>query len=310
MGRTKRAARPFFVGVIFDYLNMFMTHKLLVVTFEDDLAQFEMFCYCLIKNWQGQKNLIVVFGKNTNNQTVQDIIDRVFSNEWTVEIKPTAYPTEIGWHEQQINKVVYSVNSSADDVIVFDSKDFMLKPCDLSTFKPDNRYRITYYLPGKLVDVEPDVRQLVDKTVDHLPNLSNLTPWIWNVNHLTKFWEYLNNRFNSYTTWKRFPGTSEWIAYYVFAWTDNTSGIPWHRNPKKMPLLISGGWAEQSYEQMLEQAKHFDQNANCVIWKHNRRLPDLRSLDVTKSVLSKYGIEQHVIDRVFDNYQPATRPWG
>jgi len=303
-------ARCFFVGLVFDYLNIFMTHKILVVTFEDDLAQFEMFCYCLTKNWQGQKNLIVVVGKNTNNQTVQDIISRIFSNEWTIEIKPTAYPTEIGWHEQQINKVFYSVNSNAEDVIVFDSKDFILKPCDLSTFKPDNRYRITYYLPGKLVDSEPDVRQLVDKTVDHLPNLSNLTPWIWNVSHLSKFWKYLNNRFDSYTTWKRFPYTTEWIAYYVFAWTDDESEIKWHRNPKKMPFLISGGWADQSYEGMLKQADQFDQDATCIIWKHNRRLPDLRSLEVTKSVLAKYGIEQHVIDRVFDNYQPATRPWG
>ena len=287
-----------------------MTHKLLVVTFEDDLAQFEMFCYCLTKNWQGQKNLIVVIGKNTNNQTVKDIIDRVFSDKWTVEIKPTAYPTEAGWHEQQINKVFYSVNSDAEDVIVFDSKDFILKPCDLSTFKPNNRYRITYYLPGKLVDSEPDVRQLVDKNVDHLPNLSNLTPWIWNISHLSKFWKYLNNKFDSYTTWKRFPFTTEWIAYYVFAWTDDESNIPWQRNPNKMPFLISGGWADQTYEGMLEQAAQFDQNAHCIIWKHNRRLLDLRSLDVTKSVLSKYGIEQHVIDRVFANYKPATRPHG
>ena len=287
-----------------------MTHKILVVTFQDDLAQFEMFCYCLAKNWQGQKNLIVVIGKNTDDQTVQDIVDRVFFNEWTVEIKPTAHPTEVGWHEQQINKVVYSVNSTANDVIVFDSKDFMLKPCNLSTFKPDNRYRITYYLPGKLVDSNPDVRQLVDKPVDHLPNLSNLTPWIWNVSHLDKFWEYLNNRFDSYTTWKRFPCCSEWLAYYVFAWTDEASEILWHRNPKKMPFLVSGGWANQTYEDMLEQADHFDQNTNSIIWKHNRRLPDVRSIDVTKSVLMKYGIEQHIIDRVFDNYKTATRPWG
>jgi hypothetical protein len=287
-----------------------MTHKILVVTFQDDLSQFEMFCYCLNKNWQGQKDLIVVIGKNTNDQRVQDIVSQAFSNEWTVEIKPTACPTKIGWHEQQINKVFYSVNSNADDVVVFDSKDFMLKPCDFSTFKSDNRYRITYYLPGKLIDSEPKISKLVDKKVDHLPNISNLTPWVWNVNHLTKFWNHLNNRFDSYTTWKQFPCCSEWISYYVFAWTDEASGIQWHKNPKKMPFLSSGGWADQTYESMIQQADQFDQDTTSVIWKHNRRLPDLRSLEVTKSVLSKYGIEQAIIDRVFDNYQPATRPYG
>jgi len=290
-----------------------MTHKLLVVTFQDDLAQFEMFCYCLTKNWQGQKTLIVVIGKNTNNQTVQDIIDRVFSDEWVIEIKPTVCPTEVGWHEQQINKVFYSVNSGTNDVIVFDSKDFILKPCNFSTFKFNDKYRITYYLPGKLVDTDPEITtlaSLVDTNVDHLPNISNLTPWIWNVEHLAKFWNYLNTRFNSYSTWKHFPGNTEYIAYYVFAWTDATSKIQWHRNPTKMPLLIAGGWAEHTYEDMLGQADRFDQNANSIIWKHNRRLLDLRSLEVTKSVLTKYGIEQHVIDRVFDNYTPATRPYG
>ena len=287
-----------------------MSHKLLVVTFQDDLAQFEMFCYCLTKNWQGQKNLIVVIGKNTNNQTVQDIIGRVFSTEWTIEIKPTAWPTHNGWHEQQINKVFHSVNSGADDVVVFDSKDFILRPCDFSTFKSDGKYRITYYLPGKLVDTDPAIATLVDKNIDHLLNISNLTPWIWNVGHLAKFWNYLNTRFNSYTTWKHFPGNAEWLAYYVFAWTEDHSQIQWHRNPRKMPFLVSGGWADQTYEGMQEEADQFDQNANYIIWKHNRRLPDLRSLAVTKSVLSTYGIEQHIIDRVFDNYQPATRPYG
>jgi hypothetical protein len=165
-------------------------------------------------------------------------------------------------------------------------------------------------LPGKLVDSNPDVRRLVDKSVEHLPNLSNLTPWIWNVSHLDKFWNYLNNRFDSYTTWKSFPHNTEWIAYYVFAWTDEASEIQWHRNPKKMPLLFAGGWADQTYENMLVQADQFDQDTNCIIWKHNRRLPDLRSLDVTKSVLAKYGIDQQTIDRVFDKYTPAVRPWS
>jgi hypothetical protein len=37
----------------------------LVVTYPGDLKQFEMFCYCLKKNWQGLKNLIVVTQQDT-----------------------------------------------------------------------------------------------------------------------------------------------------------------------------------------------------------------------------------------------------
>jgi hypothetical protein len=55
-----------------------MIHKLLVVTFQDDLAQFEMFCYCLTKNWQGQKNLIVVIGKNTNSNLTELEFKKIF----------------------------------------------------------------------------------------------------------------------------------------------------------------------------------------------------------------------------------------
>jgi hypothetical protein len=287
-----------------------MSHKILVVTFEDDLAQFEMFCYCLSKNWNGQKNLIVVIGKNTNNQSVLDIINRRLSGNWTVEIKPTAYPTKIGWHEQQINKVFYSVNSSADDVIVFDSKDFILRPCDFSTFKPDNKYRLTHYLPGRLIDIFPDIQQLVDNEVSHLPNISNLTPWIWNVEDLTNFWNHLNNRFGNYTTWDNFPCTTEWLAYYVYAFTNENSKIRWHKNPTKAPILVGGGWADQTYEGMLEQADQFDQEVSRILWKHTRRLQDSRCLDVTTRLLEQYGIEKEIVEQVFSNYKSASRPWG
>jgi len=126
-----------------------MTHKLLVVTYPDDLKQFEMFCYCLKKNWQGSKSLIVVTQQDTDQQVVQKIIDHMLLDGWNVEINQTACSYKDRYTEQQVNKIFYSVHSAVDDVVVFDSKDFVLRPCDFSTFKSNEKYRVTYYLPNK-----------------------------------------------------------------------------------------------------------------------------------------------------------------
>ena len=276
-----------------------MTHKLLVVTYPDDLKQFEMFCHCLEKNWRGSKNLIVVTQQNTKQSTVQAIVDHMFLNGWTIEIKQTANSYADGYTEQQVNKIFYSINSAADDVVVFDSKDFLLRPCDFSTFKPDDKYRVTYYLPGRLVDAYPNITHVVDTPADHLPNVSNLTPWIWNVGQLDRYWNHINARFGNYKTWKTFPVCTEIYGYYVFAWTESDSDVRWNKHPKAWPLLIGGGWTHQTHAGMLQAADQFDLSPERIIWKHSRKLLDPRCIDVTRSVLIKYGIDQTVIDHVY-----------
>jgi hypothetical protein len=277
-----------------------MSHKLLVITFPDDLKQFEMFCYCLNKNWRGSKNLIVVIQQHTDQMVVQDIIDHTMSNSWAIEIKNTLYEYTIGGVEQQINKIFYSVSSGVDDVVVFDSKDFLLRPSDFSTFKSNEKYRVTYYLPGRLIESYPDIKNIVDYAVDRLPNVSNLTPWIWNVDQLTRYWNYINDRFGNYTTWKNFPACTEIYGYYVFAWTENNSEIHWHKNPKNWPLLVAGGWTHQTYDNILVQAEEFDLLPERIIWKHSRKLEDPRCLDVTRSILIKHGIDSHFVDQVYN----------
>ena len=259
-----------------------------------------MFCYCLNKNWQGLKNLIVVTQQNTDQQVILRIINRMVLDGWNIEIKPTAHDYKNnGYTEQQVNKIFYSATSGVDDVVVFDSKDFVLRPCDFSTFKSDEKYRVTYYLPGQLIESYPDIKNIVDKPVDQLHNVSNLTPWVWNVDQLDRYWNHINDKFGNYTTWKTFPACTEIYGYYVFAWTEDRSDILWHKHPKKWPLLISGGWTHQTYDGLLEGAVDFDQNTERVVWKHSRKLEDPRCIDVTRSVLIKYGIDKQFVDQVY-----------
>lgn len=301
MGRSRKAPKGAFLLVnSFGYLNNCMTYKLLVVTYPGDLKQFEMFCYCLKKNWQGLKNLIVVTQQDTDQHIIQEIINHMLLDGWNIEINQTACSYTDRYTEQQVNKIFYSVNSAVDDVVVFDSKDFLLRPCDFSTFKSNEKYRVTYYLPGKLVELYPDIKNVVDKSVDQLPNVSNLTPWIWNVGQLTQFWNYINDKFGNYKTWKTFPACTEIYGYYVFAWTEDNSKIHWHKHPKNWPLLISGGWTHQTYDGILKAVVDFDQNPERIIWKHSRKLEDPRCIDVTRSVLIRYGIDQQFVDRVYD----------
>lgn len=279
-------------------LNIHMTHKLLVATYQDDLRQFEMFCHCLDRNWQGSKNLIVAMGKQTDRATVQNIVDQRLTG-WSVEIKDTACVYMDGYTEQQVNKIVHSISSGADDVIVFDSKDFLLRSCDFSVFKHDEKYRVTFYIPDqRLIELFSDIQQIVDHRVDHLPSVINLTPWIWKTDCLDRYWKYINDRFGDYRTWANFPAGTEIYGFYVYAWCDETNTISWH-GPDSTPLLVGGGWTHQTHEGMLQESQDFDRWPERVIWKHSRKLKDTRCLDVTRSVLLKYGIERETIDRVF-----------
>jgi hypothetical protein len=85
----------------------------------------------------------------------------------------------------------------------------------------------------------------------------------------------------------------------VFAWTERNSGIHWHKHPKKWPLLVAGGWTHQTYNGMLEQAQEFESISERIVWKHSRKLQDSRCIDVTRSVLIKYGIDKSFVDQVY-----------
>jgi hypothetical protein len=296
-----------------------MAHKIVITTFNEDISQFMMFCYCINKNWNGNRFITVVvnsvrpYSNAEWEKFYQQVVEitQDYLSEWTVEIHDGRHTDNFGYREQAVNKVLYGIDHRFEDVIVFDCKDFLLKPADLSTFKKDNKYRVTYWKHDqKLISMYPEAIELLDQDLSHVPGVINLTPWIWNVNQLAKYWKYMTSRFGDYSEWGRYyKGGTESDTYFAYTYCDPDKLIKF-LNPRHTPLLISGGWSGQTYEGMLEQADQFDQSPTSIIWKHNRRLPDLRSLEVTKSVLSKYGIEQAIIDRVFTGYKPATRPYG
>ena len=276
-----------------------MNYKMLVTTFKDDIKQFKMFCYCLNKNWQGQKDLIVCLGYNDDEQEFANIIKNTFDVSWNIEIKPTIHAYEFGVTEQQVNTVFYSILSGADDVIVWDCKDFLLRPCNFSTFKKNDKYRITYLLPKKLVDMGYNISGLVDTPIDHIQAISNIRPWIWNIKQLTRYWEQLTNKFGNYQTWKGgYPAGNEIYGYYVYTLTDSNREIKFLTHPD-MPLLFGGGWTHQTYDGILKEADDFDQSLERIVWKHSRKLKDPRCLEVTKLVLLKHGIDKQFIDQVY-----------
>ena len=283
---------------------------MLVTTYQNDIEQFHMFCYCLNKNWQGKKDLIVCIGANEDTAQYSKITDAAFSPAWAIEIKPSlhAYPTA-GYTEMQVNTVYYSVTSGTDDVIVWDCKDFVLKPCDYNMFVKDGQYRLTKrFYDVKMIDMGYNFTGFLDVPFDDLPGLNNVRPWIWNVEQLTRCWRYLNQQFGSCETWQNFPGPgffpggTEIYSYYVYAMKDPDRTIEFIdiNNEKYNALMYAGAYSNMTYENLLTEAENFDRWPDLTVWKHSRRhKDDLRFLEVTRSMLLKYGIDKDLIDHVY-----------
>jgi len=283
---------------------------MLVTTFLQDIKQFHMFCYTLAKNWQGHKDLIVCIGSNEDPCRYLDITSVIFTPEWRIEIKPSlhAYPTA-GYTEMQVNTVYYSVTSGVDDIIVWDCKDFVLKPCNYDMFVKNGQYRLTRrFRDIKMVDMGYDFSGFLDVPFDDLPGLNNVRPWIWNVEQLSRCWNYLNQQFGNCNTWQNFlgpgffPGGTEIYSYYVYAMKDPARSIEFidMDNEKYNALMYAGAYSNMTYENLLVEAENFDLWPDLVVWKHSRRHNhDPRFLEVTRSMLLKYGIDKEIIDQIY-----------
>lgn len=276
-----------------------MNYRMLVTTFTGDIKQFHMFCYCLAKNWKGKKDLIVCLGTDDNESTFRQIVDEVFDPLWKIELKPTIQSYKSGTVEQQVNTVYYSVTSGVEDIIVWDCKDFLLRPCNFETFKKDNKYRHTFTLfDKKITEMGHDLSGLIDEPYEHFPAILNLRPWIWNVDELQRYWDQMTSKFGHFLAWEAYPTGCEIYGFYIFMLTDPLRTIE-YEDPTNSPLLLGGGWTHQTYEGILQEAIDFDRWPERLVWKHSRKLEDPRCLDVTKSMLLKYGITQEILDRVY-----------
>lgn len=276
--------------------------KLLVATYDQDLLQFEMFCYCINKNWKGNRFLTVVLNSSSDwNQAylrVKTVVSE-YLPRWDIEIKDGRHPDHDGYREQAVNKIIFSIDDRFDDTIVFDSKDFLLRDSDLSDFKKDKKYRVTFTLDQSHLSFYPDSKDLLDQDISHVPGVLNLTPWIWNTSQLKKYWNYMLDRFGDFLSWdSMFKGGTESDTYYLYTFCDTDTTVEF-LDQQNNPLIIGGGWTHQTYEGILQEVQDFDRWSERKIWKHSRKINDPRCLDVTRGVLLKYGIEKEIIDRFF-----------
>jgi hypothetical protein len=269
-----------------------------------------MFCYCINKNWNGNHFITVVANSTEpySNESwdifVKELteITKKYLSRWTVEIVDGRHADHRGFREQQVNKVLYSIDDRFQDAIVFDAKDFLLRVADLSTFKIDDYYKVIDWIPEeRLIDRYPKSHTLLDQDMSHIPAIYNLTPWIWNVDQLNQYWSYMTNKFGDYHEWGKddYKGGGEIDSYFAYTYCNPDKTVKFSSLDDNH-TLINGGWSGQSYEGMIEQSAHFDYFTNRIVWKHHRNLKDSRCLEVTKSVLLEYGIEQEIIESVFN----------
>ena len=281
-----------------------MSEKLLVATYDQDLLQFEMFCYCLNKNWQGNRFLTVVLNSCSDWSATHHRVAMILQNclsKWDYEIINGQHADHNGYREQAVNKVIYSIDKRFTDCIVFDSKDFLLRPASIANFKKHNRYRNTFILDQYHVELYPESIELLDIDISGAPAVLNLTPWIWNVQQLEKYWQYMQFRFGKYPEWDTmFKAGSESDTYYLYTLYDTDTNVKF-LSKEENPLIVGGGWTHQDFDGMWRELDDFRRWRERLVWKHSRKLLDPGCLAVTKTVLLEFGVEPCVIEKVFKN---------
>jgi hypothetical protein len=286
-----------------------MTHKLLVATYEADWAQFKLCCHCLVKNWQGNRFLTVVWGKPHPDtlepitiEYVKSCLAEIFDQSWQVEVIDGKIPNLAGYYEQQVNKIRFSIDPRFQDTIVFDSKDFLLKPTGITFFKPDDQYRVAYFNNGNSFrDQYSMATVIVDTVPENVPTPFNTTPWIWSVDQLQKFWSHMQTKFGPCQEWKQFPGATEWINFFIFNFCDKNSTMPM-TDAKYEFVNFCGIWQTLSIEQIEQQITEFAKWETMRIWKHTRKDSTESKVRMTEKVLGTYAIAQSVIDNWRDHH--------
>jgi len=264
--------------------------KILIPTYVDDQIQFEMFCHCLQKNWQGEKNITVVIGKPYDADIAKKVdttIERNFDSSWNIEVFDGTIGGVHGLCEMGINKHKYSDCNT----LVLDAKDFLLKPSDMSDYK-NELYTINFYFPG---NTHSDLYDQVPGDSD-VPAVSTMTPWIWSPALLEGYMKWLEQCYGKHNTWKNYPGGFEYCTWFVWAWNNPEIKHLIHTDPQNCPLRFGGIWPGQNAERALQEEKDFARWPERKWWKHSRKVNDPGCLEVTCTVLKKYGIDPDYVD--------------
>lgn len=274
----------------------------MVMTYDLDLPQLMMMCYCLNKNWKGNKNLTIVCGKSGRGLEKSYCMDQALamteqymSKDWIINVVPSEESQmTTGVDELQLNKILFSLDTDTTDTIVIDSKDFLLKPTDLSDFIVDGKYRVQYFQTNEtLPSLYPTVNKFIN-VPDDLPATLVLSPWIWKNSQVRKYWQEVQQVFGPYKTWKEFPFFCEWVGFYVYT-LENQSDMRFCDSKDGDWIPAIGIWTHQNYENALVQSANFDQWSSHKFWKHSRKVQDSRCVDVTVDVLRRYDINDSVI---------------
>jgi len=271
-----------------------MTSKLLVVVYDQDLPQFELMIYCLNKNWQGRRHITIIYQGNIKDR-VLNLIESTFSNDWIINLIPSLIMPNLGGSDlQQLNKIIYSLDNTVQDVIVFDCKDFLLKPIDESYFKHANNYCITQ-ISNFFDEFYPNVHLAMGLTDYKFNAILNITPWIWNVEQLGRYWSYVIKKYtDNLSDWTEFYPSSEIASYYYYTYKiDATPTIKFSEEA----FMPSGGiWDTDTIQNVLQVVENFDRYKSAV-WKHHRRITSMDKTAITAMQLQKYNIPLEIITK-------------
>lgn len=276
-----------------------MSCKLLVIVYDQDLPQFELMSYCLNKNWQGQKTITIVYQGDIESE-VSSIVKQYFSQSWHVDIVKSTATNLSGIDLQQLDKVLSSLDDTVQDVIVFDCKDFLLKPIDETYFKRNGQYRITF-LSDLFDEFYPHVCQAIGSSEHKHRAILNITPWIWNVTQLKKYWEYITTRYPiNISSWTSFYPSSEIASYYYY--TVELDSDPCLSFSEDLFMPTGGIWDNDNLEETLQVISNFDRYDSAV-WKHHRRITDYSKTMITVVQLQKYNIpNKNIVKWVNDKH--------
>ena len=280
-----------------------MSEQIVVVTYKGDLPQFKLMLYCLNKYWQGNKQITIAVTSYNNEPAtvtvpqVEEVLHSQLSLDWTIHVFPEIKCNIGGYNEAQLYKFLISKSNLADDHIILDCKDFLLKPADFTDFIFEGRYKIIHFDdPEKTYqEIYPLLTTQLGITQD-IPKNIILTPYIFNNNQMKRVWTKFINKFGNYDTWTTFPTMIECGSYYALTYLDESPLIKFvdKSSPEYYWMPIGGIWKSQTREEILEQQKTFDLFPERKFWKHHRNVFD--STEITADVLQQHNIPDAVIN--------------
>jgi len=294
-----------------------MHEKIITRTYRGDLPQFRVMLHCLNKNWQGNRFISIACTKNWSHldptiiDAVRPIVEETLTDGWTIEFVPQFQTAMIGYEEAQLYNFTMAMDDRFEDSIGIDSKDFLLKPCDINDFKSSGLYKIARFKDPQNKIFSEFYRVFCDRygidTLD-VPLPIILTPYTFNNAQTKRIWKKLLDQFGQdFTKWTMFPTGVEWCVYYVETLLDPDPIVKFvdPNGPDGHWMPIGGFYKKPNITDGLEQERVFDLTVNTKFWKHHRESNTADAVEITARVLKNHGIEDHVISRwkyeIFNN---------